>query len=58
MNFEERFITSTKNESDAEIENKLRPTKMDEYVSKEKNHRLHSVIYWCILYVWLGYICT
>lgn len=36
MDFEDRFITSTKNESDAEIENKLRPTKMDEYVGQEK----------------------
>ena len=36
MNLEERFITSTKNESDAEIENKLRPTKMEDYVGQEK----------------------
>lgn len=32
----DRFITSTKNETDAEIENKLRPTKMDDYVGQEK----------------------
>ncbi len=31
-----RFITSTKNISDIEIENKLRPTTMDEYVGQEK----------------------
>ena len=36
MDFEERFITSTKNESDAEIENKLRPTKMEDYVGQDK----------------------
>lgn len=36
MDFDERFITSTKNESDAEIENKLRPTRMDDYVGQEK----------------------
>jgi Holliday junction DNA helicase RuvB len=33
---DERFITSTKNESDAEIENKLRPTKIDDYVGQSK----------------------
>ena len=36
MDFDDRFITSTKNESDADIENKLRPTKMEEYVGQEK----------------------
>lgn len=35
-NTDERFITSMKNESDAEIENKLRPTKMEDYVGQEK----------------------
>ncbi|MBO7508326.1 MAG: AAA family ATPase, partial [Clostridia bacterium] len=33
---DDRFITSMKNESDAEIENKLRPTKMDDYVGQTK----------------------
>lgn len=36
MNEEERFITSTKNMTDAEIENSLRPTTFDEYVGQEK----------------------
>lgn len=33
---EERFITSTKNITDVEIENRLRPTSMSEYVGQEK----------------------
>lgn len=33
---EDRFITSTKNWTDAEIENSLRPTRLDEYVGQEK----------------------
>ncbi|MGN1208581.1 MAG: Holliday junction branch migration DNA helicase RuvB [Christensenellales bacterium] len=33
---EERFITSTKNESELEVENKLRPTKLEDYVGQEK----------------------
>lgn len=33
---EERFITSTKNLTDAEIENSLRPTSFDEYVGQKK----------------------
>ncbi len=33
---EDRFITSTKNWTDAEIENSLRPTKLEEYVGQEK----------------------
>lgn len=33
---EDRFITSTKNWTDAEIENSLRPTKLSEYVGQEK----------------------
>jgi Holliday junction DNA helicase RuvB len=33
---ENRFITSTKNITDVEIENRLRPTSMDEYVGQEK----------------------
>ncbi len=33
---EERFITSTKNLTDAEIENSLRPTSFDEYVGQSK----------------------
>lgn len=33
---EDRFITSTKNMTDAEIENSLRPTSFDEYVGQEK----------------------
>ena len=31
-----RFITSTKNSIDAEIENTLRPTKLDEYIGQSK----------------------
>ena len=33
---EDRFITSTKNMTDAEIENSLRPTSFDDYVGQEK----------------------
>lgn len=33
---EERFITSTKNMSESEVENTLRPTSMDDYVGQEK----------------------
>ncbi len=33
---EDRFITSTKNWTDAEIENSLRPTRLDEYVGQDK----------------------
>ncbi|MBQ8845360.1 MAG: Holliday junction branch migration DNA helicase RuvB [Clostridia bacterium] len=33
---EDRFITSTKNFTDAEIENSLRPTQLSEYVGQEK----------------------
>lgn len=33
---ENRFITSTKNITDVEIENRLRPTSMNEYVGQEK----------------------
>ena len=33
---DERFITSTKNMTDAEIENSLRPTSLDQYVGQEK----------------------
>ena len=36
MEYEDRFITSTRNESDAEIENKLRPTRMEDYVGQTK----------------------
>ena len=32
----ERFITSTKNLTDAEIENSLRPTSFDEYIGQTK----------------------
>ena len=33
---EDRFITSTKNLTDAEIENSLRPTSFDEYIGQKK----------------------
>ena len=33
---EERFITSTKNESELEVENKLRPTRLEDYVGQDK----------------------
>ena len=36
MDFDNRFISSSKNESEAEIENKLRPTKIDDYVGQAK----------------------
>jgi holliday junction DNA helicase RuvB len=36
MDLENRFITSTKQEEDYEVENKLRPTSMAEYVGQEK----------------------
>ena len=35
-NIDNRFITSTKNESDAEIEIKLRPTRIQDYVGQAK----------------------
>ena len=36
MEQDNRFISSTKNLSDSEVENKLRPTTFDEYVGQEK----------------------
>ncbi len=36
MEDSERFITSTKNLTDAEIENSLRPTSFDEYIGQDK----------------------
>ena len=36
MEENERFITSTKNLTDAEIENSLRPTSFDEYIGQTK----------------------
>ena len=36
MREEDRFITSTKNESELEVENKLRPTKLEDYVGQDK----------------------
>lgn len=36
MEERDRFISSTKNMSDVEVENKLRPTSFDEYVGQEK----------------------
>ena len=36
MEDEERFITSTKNLSESEVENTLRPTSMEDYVGQEK----------------------
>ena len=36
MKEEERFITSTKNESELEVENKLRPTRLEDYVGQDK----------------------
>ena len=33
---DDRFITSTKNLTDAEIENSLRPTSFDEYIGQPK----------------------
>ena len=36
MEEKERFISSTKNMSDVEVENKLRPMSFDEYVGQEK----------------------
>ena len=36
MEENERFITSTKNLTDAEIENSLRPTRFDEYIGQTK----------------------
>lgn len=36
MNEEERFVQSTKNLRDAEIENSLRPTSLDEYIGQTK----------------------
>lgn len=35
-NFDDRFITSTKNLTDAEIENSLRPISFDEYIGQSK----------------------
>ena len=36
MDERDRFISSTKNMSDVEVENKLRPMSFDEYVGQEK----------------------
>ena len=36
MENNDRFITSTKNLTDAEIENSLRPTSFDEYIGQTK----------------------
>ena len=36
VNVEDRIITSTKNWTDAEIENSLRPTSLDEYIGQNK----------------------
>ena len=36
MNEEERFVQSTKNLTDAEIENSLRPTSLDDYIGQRK----------------------
>jgi len=36
MEEKDRFISSTKNMSDVEVENKLRPVSFDEYVGQEK----------------------
>ena len=36
MEERDRFISSTKNMSDVEVENKLRPISFDEYVGQEK----------------------
>ena len=36
VNVEDRIITSTKNWTDAEIENSLRPTNLDEYIGQNK----------------------
>ena len=38
-----RFITSTKNLTDAEIENSLRPTTMDQYIGQNKVKEALSV---------------
>ena len=36
MNEEERFVQSTKNMTDAEIENSLRPNSLDDYIGQAK----------------------
>ena len=43
MNEEERFVQSTKNLTDAEIENSLRPTSLDEYIGQTKVKEALSV---------------
>lgn len=43
MNEEERFVQSTKNLTDAEIENSLRPTTLDEYIGQSKVKEALSV---------------
>lgn len=43
MNDEERFVQSTKNLTDAEIENSLRPTTLDEYIGQTKVKEALSV---------------
>lgn len=42
-NLDDRFVTSTKNLTDAEIENSLRPTSFDDYVGQEKVKEALSV---------------
>ncbi len=43
MNEEERFVQSTKNLTDAEIENSLRPTSLDDYIGQTKVKEALSV---------------
>lgn len=43
MNEEERFVQSTKNLTDAEIENSLRPTSLDDYIGQSKVKEALSV---------------
>ena len=45
MEERDRFISSTKNMSDVEVENKLRPVSFDEYVGQEKIKSNLKVLY-------------
>jgi len=36
MEYDERFVTSTKNLEEIDVENTLRPTSMDDYVGQDK----------------------
>ena len=51
MENNDRFITSTKNLTDAEIENSLRPTSFDEYIGQTKVKESLSVYILSLIHI-------